>query len=169
LALGDTVFAIRLPACLCALGTTLLLAKLMPRYGLLAAVLFTPAALFGGILTTPDAPLILFWTAYLVWLARAQEHFGEPAADAARSPGRHLGLWVAGGVLLGLGILGKYTRGLVLPAALASFLAVRPWRRWLGGFALHGLVAFVTAAPILLYNLQTEFVPLTYQWRHAMA
>src|SRR5262245_65165001 len=52
LILGDTIFAIRLPACLCSLGATALLARLMPRYGLLAAVLLTPVVLFGGILIT---------------------------------------------------------------------------------------------------------------------
>jgi 4-amino-4-deoxy-L-arabinose transferase-like glycosyltransferase len=178
---GDTLFAVRLPACLGSLGAMLILARLTPGRGLLAALLLTPFFCFGAILLTPDAPLLFFWTAYVAWLVAAHRRLsamgngewgmgnGRPMGFHSPFPIPHSPFWALGGLLLGLGLLSKYTMGLAVPAAGLSFLAVRPWRRWAGGFALHLAVAFVTASPILIYNVQHGFAPLRYQWGHTMA
>jgi hypothetical protein len=77
-------------------------------------------------------------------------------------------MWLLGGILLGLGILSKYTMGLAVPAALLSFLFVRNWRRWAAGFAVQLVVAFVVALPILIHNIRLDFAPLLFQWRHTV-
>jgi hypothetical protein len=81
-----------------------------------------------------------------------------------------VGLWLAGGLLLGLSALGKYTTGLAVPAGFLSFvLARKPWRAWLPGYLFHGAVSFVVFLPVVWFNVEREFAPLRYQWAHAMA
>jgi 4-amino-4-deoxy-L-arabinose transferase-like glycosyltransferase len=161
--LGDTVFAIRLPACLCMFATLLLLGRMTRPLTPLGWVLLTPPYCLFAVVITPDAPLMCFWTAYVVWLAALHERLADP-----QGVGPSRWWWLAGGVLLGLGILSKYTMGLAGGAAALSLLGVRPWRKWATGFVLHGAVAFAVSLPILIYNLQVDFAPFRYQWQHVM-
>ena len=137
--LGDTVFAIRLPACLGMFAMVVLMGRLtQPRWPM-GLMLATPLCIFGAILITPDAPLVCLWTAYLVWLAGLHARLaGEDASATWR-------FWMLGGVLLGLGILSKYTMGVAGIFAALSLLTIRPWRKWFPGFVLHGVVAFVVS------------------------
>jgi 4-amino-4-deoxy-L-arabinose transferase-like glycosyltransferase len=162
---GDSLFAVRLPACLAALASVLLLATVTRHRGLMAATLLSPLSVFGAVVLTPDAPFILAWSAYLAWLAAAHRRLTPPPEGA---PSASLAWWVVGGIVLGLGVLSKYTMGLAVPAALVSFLLVRPWRRWLPGYALHLAVAFLVATPILYHNWRLDFAPLRFQWGHVM-
>lgn len=159
---GDNLFAIRLPACLCMFTTLLLLSRLVRPLWPLTLLLATPLCFFGGILITPDAPLMCIWTAYLVWLV----HLHTRLSDS--DDGRTWRTWVAGGVLLGLGIMSKYTMGLAGATVALSLFTIRPWNKWFAGFLLHGAVAFVVSLPILLYNIQRDFEPLLFQWQHTM-
>jgi 4-amino-4-deoxy-L-arabinose transferase-like glycosyltransferase len=158
---GDNLFALRLPACLCSLGVLVLLGYLVRPGKSFILALLTPLFAVGAVMITPDAPLLLCWTAYLVWLVSVHRRLTEEVGPSWT-------LWLLGGVLLGLGILSKYTMGLAVPAALLSLFLARNWRSWLGGFAVHLLIAFVVASPILIYNIQQDFVPLLFQWRHAV-
>jgi hypothetical protein len=49
-----------------------------------------------------------------------------------------------------------------------SFLFAGNRRRWAAGYVLHAAVAFLVASPILIHNLRHDFVPIRYQWGHAM-
>jgi len=78
-------------------------------------------------------------------------------------------LWLVGGIIFGSGVLGKYTMALAVPSGFVSFCMVgRLWRRWLPGYIFHGVVSFVVASPILIHNIQHNFTPLLFQWRHSM-
>ena len=159
---GDNLFAIRLPACLSMFATLLLLSRLVRPLGTMGLVLATPLCFFGGIFITPDAPLLCFWTAYLLWLVQLHTRLsGDGDAPNWRT-------WTMGGVLLGLGILSKSTMGLAGAAAALSLLTIRPWRTWVAGFLWHGAVGFVVSLPILIYNIQRDFEPLLYQWGRTM-
>lgn len=164
---GDTLFALRLPACVATVAVLGVIGWLTRPRGILFATVFTPVYTFGAVVITPDTPLLLFWALYLAWLVSVHQRLtpgdgNEPRA--VRWP-----WWVAGGVLLGCGILGKYTTALAVPAGCLSFLllGLGSVRRWLVGYVLHLGVAFVVASPILIYNLQHGFAPLLYQWTHA--
>jgi 4-amino-4-deoxy-L-arabinose transferase-like glycosyltransferase len=168
---GDTLFATRLPACV---STAVVFAAILyltrPRrvaWWLLATPLFS----LGAVIVTPDTPLLMFWAAYLVWLVKVHERLDSeqspPVATGGLSP-VPLPFWILGGVLLGCGVLGKYTTGLAVPAGFLSFLLAGRPRRWLAGYVLHGLVAFAVASPILIHNVRHDFAPLLYQWRHSM-
>jgi hypothetical protein len=159
---GNTVFALRLPAVVASVVAFGVVAELMKWKRFLWAAVLTPLFTFGAILVTPDTPLILFWSLYLLWLSKLHSRL--------QTGGRITpGFWALGGIALGCGVMGKYTMALAVPAGTVSLLLVRPWRRWLAGYVAHGAVAFLVALPILIFNIQQDFVPLRYQWGHATA
>lgn len=177
---GDTILGMRFPACCCtaftlaaiaylmqspptvSAGTTLL--RSVAKSPILIGVALTPLFTFGGILITPDAPLIAAWMAYVLWMTAIHTAMQEQHLRSKCST-----LWLIGGVILGLGGLSKYTMILAVPAGFVAFaISGLPWRRWFGWYVLHGIVAMAVASPILTYNFQHDFEPLRFQWRHAM-
>src|SRR6185312_16239773 len=91
------------------------------------------------------------------------------SAEAGALPvGPRLIVWPLGGLILGCGILGKYTTGLAVIAGFVSFVIAGNWRRWAFGYAVHLAVAFLVTLPILIHNIRYDFVPLQYQWKHSM-
>jgi 4-amino-4-deoxy-L-arabinose transferase-like glycosyltransferase len=177
---GDTLFAIRLPAVVSTLTVLAVIGWLTRPRTLLPLVLFTPLFTFGSVLVTPDTPLLMFWALYLAWLVKMHEMLASrsrqrpelerdetPAADAAGSPG--LGWWALGGLILGCGILGKYTTALGMMAGFVSLLLAGNIGRWFAGYVIHGLVAVLVTLPILIHNIRFDFVPILYQWRHSMS
>jgi 4-amino-4-deoxy-L-arabinose transferase-like glycosyltransferase len=163
--LGKSLFAIRFPAIVGGVVVLAVVWRLSKPRTLFLPILLTPVLSFGAVLITPDTPLMLFWALYLAWLVRIHERLAGPAADG-QGPG--MGLWVLGGVILGCGVLGKYTTGLAAIAGSMSFLHAGSWRKWLGGYLLHAAVSFLVASPILIHNIQHDFVPILYQWEHSM-
>ncbi len=111
--------------------------------GLRAAALLNATLLFGvgGVLMTPDAPLLAFWTACLWALARLL-HSGDQR------------WWLAVGLFAGLAMVSKYTAAL-LWVGIAVWLLItpstRPWLRrpapWLGA-----LVALAVFLPVVLWD-----------------
>lgn len=179
---GDTLFAIRLPAVVSTLTVLAVIGYLTTPRTLLPLVVCTPLFTFGAVIVTPDTPLLMFWALYLLWLVKVQQRLGPsrererpegatPVAPAPGSPAQRspLRLWVLGGVILGCGILGKYTTGLAVIAGFLSFVLAANWRRWAAGYAVHLAVAFVVTLPILVHNVRHDFVPLQYQWKHSMS
>ncbi len=122
--------------------------------GLVAALLLNATLLLGAgaIITTPDTPLLLFWTATLAALARRQASGDER-------------WWLAAGAAGGLAMDAKYTGLLIFAAAGFSLLADwqgraalrRPWP-WLG--VLVGLALFL---PVLAWNATHHWVSLLKQ------
>lgn len=166
---GDTLFAVRFPACVATAVVLGVVGWLTRPRGILFGTVFTPLFTFGAVVVTPDTPLLLFWSLYLAWLVVVHRRL-TPESGAAPVPVPGW-LWAVGGMLLGCGILGKYTAGLAVPAGLLSFavLGVRGVRHWLAGYAVHLAVGFVVASPILIHNVRQGFAPLLYQWAHAAA
>jgi 4-amino-4-deoxy-L-arabinose transferase-like glycosyltransferase len=146
---GEGAFGIRLVGPLSIAVASLLLARaadaLFPNRqpGLWAAALFNATLLVGvgGLLATPDLPLLVFWTAALWALTRLH----------ASQDGRW---WLVFGVLAGLSLLSKYTAGLLGVGVVAWLLASRQawhwwrdWRLWAGG-----ALAVLVFSPVLLWN-----------------
>ena len=173
---GDTVLAIRLPACAALAGVFAILLNLTRPKSLPLAALLTPPFTVGAVLITPDTPLLFFWAAYLRWLVGVHETLfaatlGAVPGAAPKVAAKTWRSWLLGGVLLGCGVLGKYTMGLAGVCGFVSFLLLgrSRVREWLPGFVLHGVVSLLVASPILIFNLEHDFAPLRYQWGHAMA
>ena len=145
---GDTLFAIRVPACIGSLVTLLIVRDLTRDDRILTLALLTPLLLFGTVLMTPDAPLIVCWTGYVWWLATAHERL-----DQNRHP-----RWILGGVILGLGVLSKYPMALAAPAMVMSFLmklsvGLSLLARLIG-IVVVGLSLFVLFCLLLTQSLQ---------------
>ena len=124
------------------------------RAGRLAAGLF--AVTFGtlkfGSMATPDAPLLLFWTA-AVW-----------ALSHALTAGRFT-WWMASGAFLGLAMLSKYT-AVLLPLGVLIFLIFdRTHRHWLRRKEpyLAALLALVLFSPTIVWNARNEWSSFEYQ------
>lgn len=168
---GDSIFGFRVPACLATLFVAIVIGHLSRPRSLLPGVLLTPLFTLGAVLITPDAPLLCAWAAYVWWLVEVHRRLTPVTGESPDNADGTIPwwLWSLGGVILGCGVLGKYTMALAVPAGFVSFLLVwRLWRKWLAGYILHGVVSFVVASPILIHNIQHDFVPLLFQWRHSM-
>jgi hypothetical protein len=177
---GDTLFAIRLPAVVSTLTVLGVIGYLTRPRGLLPLVVFTPLFTFGAVLVTPDTPLLMFWALYLLWLVRIHEWIGGVVVklrggentvprDLTIPPPIPIWFWLLGGLILGCGILGKYTTGLAMVAGFLSFALAGNWRRWAVGYVVHLAVAVVVTLPILVHNIRYDFAPLLYQWKHSMS
>ena len=147
--LGDSTLGVRLLGPVAVAIASLLLVdaadRLLPgrHAGLRAAALLNATLLFGvgGVLMTPDAPLLMFWTACLWALARL--------LDSGRA-----WWWLVIGLFAGLAMASKYTAALLwfgIAAWLLAAPSMRVWLRrpapWLG--ALLGLVVF---SPVVLWE-----------------
>ena len=161
---GDNEFGVRIAAYICSLITMGYLYALTlniydksagMRAMLLLAIL--PIGFVHGMMMTPDAPLLAAWAATLYYMERA--------LVAGRSSA-----WIGAGIAFGLGILTKYTLGLLaLPALLFMFLDPTA-RRWL--FRPHPYVAAMIAlllfAPVVIWNSENEWISFLFQSRRVV-
>lgn len=144
---------------LCAFGLTTvtqvllwtLVREAVPAARRPAALLFliTPALSVLSLISTPDVPLLLFWTATLLCAWRAVH--------------RHGGYWLAAGLCAGLACDGKYTAA-YLPVGIALWLGAAAPRQlrspWLWGGALLGALA---TAPVIFWNATHGFASFRFQ------
>lgn len=156
---GRSEFAVRLPAFL----GWLLFAFFMYRFSeniygkgigkpVLLLLTVLPIYMSVGFLMTPDAPLYVFWAGALYFLERAI--FG----------GRR-SAWYGVGICLGLGLLSKYTMGLIVPSAVVYLLLDKPSRRWFRDFRpyLALAIGFVLFLPVIVWNAQHGWASFAFQ------
>jgi 4-amino-4-deoxy-L-arabinose transferase-like glycosyltransferase len=154
-ALGDRLWAIRLPALLCILAATVLsaliarelgggrLAQTLAGLGLLSV--FPLVA--GHLLLTATLDLVV-WTAVILFVVRALQR-EEPR------------WWPAAGVVVGLGLYNKHLIGLLLVGLAVGLLLVGPRRILLSGPVWTGVaIAVVLGSPNLVYQLVHHFPQL---------
>lgn len=157
--LGKSEFAVRLPAFL----GWFVFAFFMYRFAentigkgigkpVLLLLVALPIYMSVGFLMTPDAPFYICWAGTLFFLEKAI--FGN-----------RLYAWYMGGVCLGLGLLSKYTMGLIVPAAFVFLLVDKKSRYWLLKpqpylALLIGLVLFL---PVLYWNAQHDWISFVFQ------
>lgn len=161
---GSLTFAIRLPAVL--FGSLLLTSLYVltmqiygrPRLalGLVATALTLPLIAAGSLLITIDSPYTCCWGWALVFAYHAVTR-------------ESLWAWIATGLLIGVGILAKYTM-VLFPFSLVLFLFFSPeYRRQLFsvGFLTMTAVALLCCAPILIWNAQHDWVTFLHVRRLA--
>lgn len=165
---GHSILAIRFPCLVSALVVLGVVTRLSRPRDLIPFVFLSPVTTFAAVMITPDVPLLMFWSLYVLWLVwmhrllARETNPGQPKSIEAWH-------WVLGGVVLGCGVLGKYTTGLAAISGFFTFLAAGQWRRWLAGYTLHGFVSVLVASPILIHNIRHDFVPILFQWEHSMS
>lgn len=152
---GTEMFAVRVPAVLCG---GLLLASLYVltvqvtgreklALAVVALALTLPLIAAGSALMTIDAPYTCCWGWALVLGYHAAFHQARWA-------------WPLTGLVVGLGILAKYTMFLWLPSFALFLLAIPEQRRLLArpGFWTMVTVAGACCVPILIWNAQHDWV-----------
>jgi hypothetical protein len=152
---GNLALAIRLPAVICGsllLGSLYLLTVQVYHCDRLALAvvglaLTLPLIAVGSSLMTIDAPYTCCWGWALV--------LGHRAIFRGS-----MGAWLLLGLVLGLGILAKYTMIVWLPSAALFLLTTPTYRRllWSRGFwCMIGVTSF-TCLPIFIWNAQHNWV-----------
>lgn len=157
---GENAFGIRLMGPLSIAVASVLLARaadaLYPerRSGVWAAALFNATLLVGvgGLLATPDLPLLVFWTAALWALAKLH----------VTGDGRW---WLGFGILAGLALVSKYTAVLLGVGVVIWLLASRPAWRWWRDWRLYagGVLAALVFAPVLAWNAANDWASFAKQ------
>lgn len=105
-----------------------------------------------SLVSTPDVPLILFWSLSLIALHQAV--FMEKKI-----------YWIWSGILMGLSFDSKYT-GLFLPLGITLFILLSGrYRRLIfsGWFWLSLLFFVITILPVLIWNVQNNFASFRFQ------
>ncbi len=107
----------------------------------------------GYIITTPDAPLILFWTLSL--------HFALDAITTDRTRS-----FVLTGLFLGLAMLSKYT-AILLAASILLYLLLFDRRRLLDSKTWMAVaLAALIVSPMLWWNYQNDWISFLFQLEH---
>jgi len=121
------------------------------------ALAATPLFSIGGFLATPDMAMVFFWT-----LAVALTFC------VMRNP--RLRYWVALGLALGLGVLGKYPFGLLPLGLLIAFAASRAGRTQLrtAGPYLAAVLAMLVLVPHGLWLMRNGYISVLFQLGHGL-
>ncbi|UJP04719.1 MAG: glycosyltransferase family 39 protein [Nitrosomonas sp.] len=157
--LGHTEFGVRIGALLCgviALGYLYAFARNLydkstaMRATLLWSIL--PIGFASGLIMLPDAPLIAAWAATLYYMERALVAEQRTA-------------WLGMGIAFGLGLLSKYTLGLLGIAALVFAIIDPKARRWLQRPHpyLAAILAVLLFSPVILWNYNNQWASFAFQ------
>lgn len=156
---GHTEFGVRCGAILCSGLAAWYLWRLAQlffhRQAALAAVMLfaaLPYTFISGYLMTPDAPLVLFWTAALYYLAVALRTSSSSS-------------WMAAGACLGLGMVSKYSIALLGAATIIFMIAHKPSRRQFASpwpYAAACLTALLFT-PVIYWNATNGWASFAFQ------
>jgi dolichol-phosphate mannosyltransferase len=162
---GNSEFGVRIGALCCAAVASLFAYRLTRNLfgepsARVALVLMQvlPFFFLSGMLMTPDAPMTAAWAAALYFLERAL------IAGQARA-------WLLAGVSIGLGLISKYTIGMLIPAALLFVILDTQARRWLlrwEPYAALG-IALLIFSPVILWNARHEWASFAFQTSRRLA
>jgi len=157
--LGKSEFAVRLPAFLGWFAMAFFMYRLARNLfdktaatGVILLLAALPIYMSIGFLMTPDAPFYVMWAGCLFFLERAL------------LAGRGLA-WVGVGVCLGLGLLSKYTIGLIVPATIVFMIADKSSRRWFRKPQpyLAAVIALVLFLPVIYWNHLHDWASFAFQ------
>lgn len=132
--------------------------KFKPRTSSISLVFFLSQFVLifaiGGLIMTPDTPMMFFWVCslYALW----QATHASPK------------WWGVLGFTMGLGFLSKYTMAFFLLGAAFYLLAFGKGRKWLAtkGPYLSLGICLVIFLPVLWWNQSNQWISFLYQWRH---
>jgi dolichol-phosphate mannosyltransferase len=158
-AFGQSPFGVRIGALCCGMIASLftyrLTRNLFGETTALAALVLAqtlPFFFLSGLLMTPDAPLTAAWAASLYFLERA--------LVAGRS-----GAWWRVGLSMGIGMISKYSIGLLALVTAAFMLWDRQSRRWWRRWEPYAaaLLALAVFSPVIVWNAQHDWASFEFQ------
>ena len=157
--LGQSVFVIKLTDFLVTSSSLyffyVLARHMLPIYKAKQALVLLVSTLFISIISfnsTPDVPLILFWTLSVLALYKAIFENKK-------------GYWILAGIAMGLAFNSKYT-SLFLQIGLIGFLAFsNRYRKLFGSPWLYAclILSVVLTAPVFYWNYEHEFASFLFQ------
>lgn len=164
LLLGSTEFSVRLFSILCYLGMAFFsfeLSHAMRRgSGAMALMLVSilPYFFLESLVMTPDAPLLLCWSAGLYYFYRALI-IEEGSA------------WYLAGIWLGLGMLSKYTIVFLGLSAFLYVILIPHARKWLGRREpyLAALISLILFTPVIYWNATHQWISFAFQGNQRFA
>jgi len=124
------------------------------RQWLLWTLLLNPMTGWGGLIATPDIPLLFFWSLSL-WLC--QQLVRKPTPKT-------YGLL---GASLGLGFLSKYMVVVFLPCLALWIVLEKHWKYALSLKILWTVsLGLLFSLPVLYWNFEHQWVSFLFQWGH---
>lgn len=159
----DHEFFLRLPSILLGAVNTWLIFLIGKRMkdgitGFYAAVLYTASVycfIIAGIFILPDTPQLLFWllSIYFLITSVTRTIIITPVKSNL----------ILAGLTIGLAMLSKYTSVFLWIGAFAYIILYN--RRWLKQKELYVsvLVSVIIFLPVLIWNIQNDFISFTYQ------
>lgn len=172
---GDSEFGVRIAALCCAAVASVFIYRLTrnlfgTRSAVVALVLMQilPFFFLGGMLMTPDAPLTAAWAAALYFLERALLA-GRRAYEM--NPKAQSRAWLLAGLSIGVGLISKYTIGLLVPATFLFVILDARSRRWILRWEPYAalVLALVLFFPVILWNAQHEWASFAFQTSRRLA
>jgi len=163
--LGHNEFGVRIGALICGLISMgylyALTQNLYDKSTAMRAVLLLtilPLGFATGILMTPDAPLVAAWAATLYYMERALIANQKSA-------------WLGMGIAFGLGMLSKYSLGLLGIAALVFVIIDPTARRWMlrPHPYLAALLAVILFSPVIIWNYENNWASFSFQSNRVLA
>ncbi|NOQ31414.1 MAG: phospholipid carrier-dependent glycosyltransferase [Helicobacteraceae bacterium] len=107
----------------------------------------------GMIITTPDSPLILFWTLSLYFTLKAIND-------------KKTIYYVLTGIALGLAMLSKYTAILLVFSILLYFILAHKDQFKNRNFYLTIVIAVIVVSPMIYWNYQNDWISFLFQLQH---
>ena len=162
---GQSPFGVRIGALccgmICSFFTYRLARNLFGEAAALAAVVLAqvlPFYFLSGFLMTPDTALAAAWAAALYFLQCAL--LGGRAAA-----------WLRAGAAMGMGMISKYSIGLLAPVIFGFMLLDGPSRRWWRRWEPYAaaLIALAIFSPVILWNAQHEWASFAFQTSRRLA
>jgi dolichol-phosphate mannosyltransferase len=162
---GQSQFGVRIGALCCAVVTSIfayrLARNLFGEASALAALVLAqvlPFFFLSGLLMTPDAGLTAAWAASLYYLERA--------LVAGRSSA-----WWRVGISMGIGVISKYSIGLLAPAIAAFMLRDGQSRQWWRRREPYvaALIAVAIFSPVIVWNAQHDWASFAFQTSRRLA
>ncbi len=145
------------------------------RAGFFAGLLpsITPLYAAGSVLMTTDAPFIMFWGLAIYFFKKAvmeeritnYELLITNLNSELRTPNSKF-YWYLTGIVIGLGLLSKYTMALIYPCLFLFLLFSKEDRFQLKKKEpyIAFIISLVIFSPVIIWNIQHDFVTL----RHTM-
>jgi len=162
---GQSQFGVRIGALCCGVVTSIftyrLARNLFGEASALAALVLAqllPFFFLSGLLMTPDAGLTAAWAASLYYLERALVA-GRPSA------------WWRAGISMGIGVISKYSIGLLAPVILLFMLKDGQSRQWWRRREPYvaALLALAVFSPVILWNAQHDWASFAFQTSRRLA
>jgi len=131
-----------------------------PKAGFWAVVMlnFTPAGMALGFITTPDTPLVIFWSLGIYAFLKAINDERDR-------------WWIVTGIALGFGALSKYNMIFFVPGVAIVILSFKRYRHLVKTrrYWLMVLLAALGTLPIIYWNMQHDWISFKFQLDQRLA